>query len=281
MRPHGPPSPGAGSPVCKRLVLTEPVHQSFMSRFLRWTSDSPHASSPRLALRMRVASGALLCSMACLAPAALPASAQAGGGDAATTRTYLEVNYRFVKDVASKIPSIERALHATSTQVRGECPKAAAGSPQNTDSEQLSNEVIGTLVDTAVPLLVRPASLRFILVAGALKWSDRALTRTIQGYVAKLKTLGTLGVPSLCSDVRVWAAGGFRTLPGSTVRFSKRFMANWVSAGELPAALARYETPAERSLIRRTKLLEGKVADLEAREVETWGQIMDGLELAP
>ncbi len=248
---------------------------------LGMTSDSTHAGSVRLALQRCLVVATLLCSVVCLAPAALPASARAGGGDAATTRTYLEVNYRFVKDVASKIPSIERALHATATQVRGECPRAAAGSPQNSDSEQLSNEVVGTLVDTAVPLLVRPASLRFILVAGALKWSDGALTRTVQAYVAKLKTLGTLGVPSLCSDVRVWAASGFRTLPGSTVRFSKRFMANWVSAGELPAGLARYETPAERSLVRRTKVLEGKVADLEAREVETWSQIMDGLELAP
>jgi hypothetical protein len=245
------------------------------------TFDRPQSDRMWQATRTRLVVAALRACLVCLAPMALPAQAQAGGGDAPATRTYLEVNYRFVQDVASRIRPIEATLHRTATQVLGECPKAAAGSPQDTDSEQLSNEVVGTLVDTAVPRLVHSASLRFILVAGALHWSNSALTRTIHAYVAKLKALGTLGVPSLCSDVRVWVASGFHTLPGSTVRFSKRFMANWVSAGELPPALARYETPSERSLIRRTKRLEGEIADLEAREVETWGRIMDGLELEP
>ena len=71
------------------------------------------------------------------------------------------------------------------------------------------------------------------------------------------------------------------TLPGSTGAFDARFMPNWVSVGELPAALARYETPSERPLIRRTEHLEEEVAELEAREVETWGQIMNVLELWP
>ncbi len=213
--------------------------------------------------------------------AALPAGAQAGGADVAATRTYIELNYGLVQVVASRVRPIEAALHSVLAQVRGECPAAAAGSPQDTESEELSNEVVGTLVQTAVRLLVHPASLRFALVAGALKWSSGALTRTIHAYVAKLETLATLGVPSLCSDVRVWAAGRFQTLPGSTVDFDARFMPNWVSAGELPAALTRYETPSERSLIRRTEHLEAKIAELEAREVETWGQIMNVLELSP
>jgi hypothetical protein len=234
----------------------------------------------RRAMRARVVVCALLALVAVLSPA-LPSSAKAGGGDAAATRTYLEVNYRFVHDVASRIRSLEKALHGALTQVRGECPAAAAGSPQNAASEQLSNEVVGTLVQTVVPMLVRPASLRFVLVAGALKWSDPTLTRTIHTYTSKLERLATIGQPSLCSDVRVWAASGFRTLPGSTIRFSRRFMANWVSAGELPAALARYETPAERPLIRRTEGLEAKIAELEAREVETWDQIMHTLQLWP
>jgi hypothetical protein len=247
---------------------------------LAMTSDRPHGGSVWRALRMRLVVAALLCCLI-LALAALPARAQAGAGDVAATRAYIEANYGLVHVVASRIGPIERGLHGVLAQVRGECPAAAAGSPQDADSEQLSNEVIGTLVQTAVRLLVHPASLRFVLVAGALKWSDRALTRAIHAYVAKLETLATLGVPSLCSDVRVWAASGFHTLPGSTVDFDARFLANWVSAGELPAALARYETPSERPLIRRTRRLEGEIAELEAREVETWGQIMDVLGLWP
>jgi hypothetical protein len=224
---------------------------------------------------------AVLLSCAIPALAILPASAHAGEGDVAATRTYLEANYGLVQVVTSRIRPVEMALHGVLAQVGGECPAAAAGSPQDTDSEQLSNEVIGTLVQSAVRLLVHPASLRFVLVAGALSWSDRALTRTIHAYVAKLETLATTGVPSVCSDVRVWAASGFHTLPGSTIDFDARFMPNWVSVGELPAALARYETSSERPLIRRTEHLEAEVAELEAREVETWGQIMNALRLSP
>jgi hypothetical protein len=244
------------------------------------TSDSPQGGTVWRALRARFAVAALL-SCVILAPAARPASAQAGAADAAATRAYIEANYGLVHLVASRIGPIETELQGVLAQVRSECPAAAAHSPQDTDSEQLSNEVIGTLVETAVRLLVHPPSLRFVLVAGALKWSDHALTRTIHAYVAKVETLATVGVPSLCSDVRVWAASGFHTLPGSTVDFDSRFIPNWVSAGELPAALAPSETPSERPLIRRTQRLEEEVAELEAREVETWGRIMDALGLWP
>jgi hypothetical protein len=259
--------------------VTEAFQQIMQN--LSMTADRQQSSRRWRTPATRLAVAVLLCCMGVLGPAAVPASAQAGGGNVAVTRAYLEANYRFVQDVASRIRPIEEALHGTLVQVQSECPAAAAGSPEDTNSEQLSNEVIGTLVDTAVPLLVHPAALRFVLLAGALKWSDRALTRTIHAYVAKLETLATIGVPSLCSDVRVWAASGFHTLPGSTLRFSKRFMSNWVSAGELPAALAQYETPSERPLIRRTQHLEGEIADLEAREVETWGKILNTLKLLP
>jgi hypothetical protein len=232
------------------------------------------------ALRTRLAVAATL-SCVIVALAAQPERAQAGAGDAAATRTYIEANYGLVRVVASRIGPIETELRGVLAMVRSECPAAAAGSPQGTDSEQLSNEVIGTLVESAVRLLVHPASLQFVLIAGALKWSDGGLTHTIHAYVAKLETLATIGVPSLCSDVRVWAASAFHTLPGSTVDFDARFVPNWVSAGELPAALARHETPSERPLIRRTRHLEGEVAELEAREVETWGQIMNALGLLP
>ncbi len=213
--------------------------------------------------------------------AVCPAGASAGQADVAATRTYLEVNYGFVQLVVSRIKPIEAALHGDLAKVRGECPAAAAGSPQDPQSTQLSNEVIGTLVESTVPLLVHPAALRFLLVAGGLRWSDAGLTRTIHSYVGKLEKMAILGVPSICADVRAWVASGYTTLPIPTVTFDAQFMPNWVSAGELPAGLARYGTAAERPLLRRTRNLEQAVAELEAREVETWSQIMDTLGLSP
>ena len=76
-------------------------------------------------------------------------------------------------------------------------------------------------------------------------------------------------------------SSGFATLPASTLAFSPRFMSAWVAPGELPPALARFQSPAERPLLARIAHLEEQFTDLEAREVETWGQIMNVLDLWP
>jgi hypothetical protein len=137
------------------------------------------------------------------------------------------------------------------------------------------------MVTAAVRLVELPASREFVRIAGRLSWSDRALTRTVHAYVSKAKGLVALAQPKLCSDVESWAASGFRTLPASTVSFAPRFMSVWIAPGELPAALARYETAEERPLLRRTNQLEAKFTEMEARAVETWGEIMDTLVLLP
>jgi hypothetical protein len=54
-----------------------------------------------------------------------------------------------------------------------------------------------------------------------------------------------------------------------------------VAPGFLPPGLSAYESPEERTLARRTAQLEQRWTDFEAREVETWGKIMDTLELWP
>ncbi len=224
----------------------------------------------RLALAATLAVGALV-----------PAGSFAEGRDVAVTRAYIQANYRLVQAAASKIVPIEGVLRGVLGRVRRECPMAAAHSPEDADSEQLSNEVIGAMVTAAVPLVEVPASREFVRVAGRLQWSDRALTRTVHAYVSKAKRLAALAPPKLCSDVKSWAASGFRTLPASTIAFAPRFMSIWIAPGELPAALARYETPDERSLLRRTRQLEQKFTEMEARAVETWGDIMDTLALLP
>ena len=104
-----------------------------------------------------------------------PASALAGQGDVAATREYLQVNYRLVQAAVSKIGPIEATLRDVRTRIGRECPMAAAGSPQDPDSEQLSNEVIGAMVTAAVHLVEVPASLRFVRLAGQLSWSDGAI----------------------------------------------------------------------------------------------------------
>ena len=211
-----------------------------------------------------------------------PAGALAGQGDVAATREYIQANYRLMRLAVSEIRPIEATLRDVSAQIGRECPMAAAESPQDPDSEQLSNEVIGAMVTAAVHLVEKPASLEFVRTAERLSWSDGALTHAVHAYVTKAKGLVALAQPTLCADIGSWAASGFQTLPASTVSFAPRFMSLWIAPGELPAALAKYETPAEQPLLRRTNQLERKFTEMEAGAgVETWAGIMNELGLHP
>jgi hypothetical protein len=224
--------------------------------------------------------GALLALLAVLALG--PADALAGQGDIATTRAYLQANYRLVQLTAAKIRPIEATLRSVRSQVLRECPKAAAGSPQDTASEQLSNEVIGAMVTASVHLVEARPSREYVHTAQRLSWSNPGLTRAVRGYANKALGLVALAPPKLCADVKSWAASGFHTLPASTASFAPRFISVWIAPGELPPALARYETPAERPLLRRTERLEKQFTEMEANAgVQTWGEIMDGLGLLP
>jgi hypothetical protein len=224
--------------------------------------------------------------LACLATAVLaglsiaPTGAMAASGDATATQSYLQANYALVSYFASHIPAARAELASVLTGVRSECPLAAAASPEDVDSEQLSNEVIGTMVTTVVQQNLPPTH-TFNRAVRSLRWSNKALTKAVQAYVAKGKTLISLTVPHLCADIEAWVASDYRTLPASTVSFDARFMPSWVAPGFLPHALAVYETPQERSLARRIGRLEDKWTEFEAYEVETWGDIMNALVLQP
>jgi hypothetical protein len=207
-------------------------------------------------------------------------AAPALASNAASTQAYLRANYALVRHFAARIPSAGTELDGVLAEVRRECPDAAAGSPENVDSEQLSNEVIGTMVTTVAQHNVAPIRAAIRAVA-PLSWSNGALTRSVRAESAKGKVLSSLAVPDLCADVKSWVASDFQTLPASTVSFDRQFMPAWVAPGFLPAALSAYETPEERTLARRTAQLEQQWTEFEAREVETWGTIMDTLMLWP
>ena len=222
---------------------------------------------------------ALLSAFAILATAG-PSVAAADPADVASTQAYLQANYTLVSYFASRIPTARAELNGVLAGVRSECPLAAVESPENVDSEQLSNEVIGAMVTTVAQHNLA-ASRSFTRAVHSLRWSNGALTSAIQAYVAKGKTLTTLVVPRLCADIEAWVTGDYRTLPASTVDFDARFMPAWVAPGYLPAALAAYETPQDRTLARRSAQLEQKWTEFEAEEVETWGDIMNELVLQP
>jgi hypothetical protein len=221
----------------------------------------------------------LACTLAlACTPALAPASAAAS--DASSTHAYVRANYRLVQTAARKIPSGEAAIASLLRRIRQECPGAASAGPQNSQSTQLSNEVIGAMVTTAMDSDL-PSIRQFIHAAGGLRWSSGSLTRAVRSYVGKLKTLISLHPPDVCADIRSWAASGYQQLPAATTAFDARFMPSWVALGELPAGLSRHESAADRSLARTSGQRESRLGDFEAREVENWGRIMNALELYP
>jgi hypothetical protein len=212
--------------------------------------------------------------------AAGPTAALADSADVASTQAYVQADYALVHVAGAHLAISEAAPLTLLSQVQRECPRAAIESPQDPESTQLSNEVIGAMVIGAGrPDL--PAVRTFTRTVAGLSWSNRGLTRAIRAYADDLKTLASLPAPNLCSDVQAWAASGFHTLPASTVAFVGKFMPAWVALGYLPAQLAQYESSTAKALARRAGHLEEQLTEGEARAVPHWGDIMNTLVLNP
>ena len=218
---------------------------------------------------------------AMLALAAMPAGALAASGDSAATGRYIQADYTLVRSAGAKIPVAEAAMRSLRARMTGECPRAAVASPQDPDSEQLSNELIGAIVLDAYHTDV-PAGTSFVRAVRPLRWSSPTLTRAVHAYAAKLNVLTTLAPPDVCEDIGAWVASGYRTLPASTVRFDQQFMPNWVAIGELPSALTPFERSGERSMLHAAAGFESQLTETEANAgVETWEKLMNMLVLQP
>ena len=222
--------------------------------------------------------GALLAVLLALALGQTPALASPA--NVSTTRSYIQANYALVQFSATRLGTAQTLLEGVLYKVKALCPDAGAQSPQDPESTQMSNEVIGAMVIAAIHP-AQPEIDTFLRVAERSQWSSRALTRAIHEYARKLKTMSKLAAPNLCGDVTAWAASGFKTLPASTVRFDQQFVPNWVALGELPASLRPYEQSDEAATVDRSHTLEMRITNFEAGAVETWGEIMNALNLYP
>ena len=227
---------------------------------------------------MRVRSGISVAAAAAVL-VVVPSAAQAS--DASSTQAYLQADYKLVHAAAAGVLRAEKAPLLLLARIQRECPVAAARSPQDPHSTQLSNEVIGAMVTTAYkPQL--PAIRAFVKSVSGLRWGSGALTREVREYAKSLKTLTGLAEPALCADVRSWASSGFTTVPTVTVSFDARFMPAWVGIGNVfGGRLSHSENSRARSLAARAAPLEERITQAELNAVETWGKIMNALELWP
>ena len=209
---------------------------------------------------------------------ALPAAARASDG--AVTERYLHANLALVSSAHQHLGASIAGYRSVLTKVRGQCPGAAASSPQDTQSTQLSDEVIGTMVLSAGKP-DRPAVAAYLRAVRGMRWSSGAVTRAVASYAAMLRTLYNLQTPDLCGDVAAWARSGFTSPAASTSVFVKAFVPNWIALGLIPPGISRSESAAARRLAARAGVYERQLTDTEAHAIETYGSIMDSLELNP
>ncbi len=209
-----------------------------------------------------------------------PAGAPAASNDTASTQTYVQANYALVRAAYSHLASSEAGPLHVLAQVERECPHVGAQSPQDAESTQMSDEVIGAMVVSAAQPDLQ-AIRAFVHATSGLSWSSHSLTGAIRAYVGDVRTVLSLPAPNLCGDVRAWSADGYRALPASTVAFVGKFFPAWVALGYLPPQLTRFEGSAAGSLERRCGPLEEQLTEGEARAVAHYGDIMNALAIWP
>jgi hypothetical protein len=232
-------------------------------------------------VRARVYAMAATASLAIGSVAGLAAaSSAAAAGDAAVTQAYVQANYQALRVGISHIATSEAAAPHLLAKVRQECPLVGARSPQDGESTQMSDDVVGAIVLSAYEP-DQQAIRTFIHAVAGLRWSSAPLTREIRAYTSDWQTIVGLSVPNLCSDVKAWGANGYHALPANIAAFVGKFMPAWVAPGYMPAQLERYETPATRALAARCKRFEERITEAETRAVEPYSEIMNALAIWP
>jgi hypothetical protein len=209
--------------------------------------------------------------------ATLP-SVALGASDVATTETYVRANYELVSTGHRLSHTARAKIAALRQRLRSECGHLVAGSPQNEDSEKLTWEVIGAMTIVGYEPGMAAAT-KFARAVSKLSWSNGALTRAVHAYARKGLAEVRTPLPDVCGDLRAWKASGYTALPATTVHFRQTFYENYVGVGFMPKALARYVPPSQKALVRRARHYEEAIAEVEAFEVETFGEIMDSLGL--
>ncbi len=201
-----------------------------------------------------------------------------GASDVASTEAYVRANYALVLAGHRLSPTARAKIAALRGRLRSQCGQIVAGSPQNEDSEKLTWEVIGAMTITGYePGLA--AATKFARTVSKLSWSNAALTRAVHAYARKGLAEVRTPLPDVCGDLSAWKASGYTALPASTIHFRKTFYENYVGVGFMPSQLARYVPSSQKALVQQARRYEEAIAEVEAFEVETFGEIIDSLGL--
>lgn len=206
------------------------------------------------------------------------ASAAASTRDLASAHAYLEADYAVLHSVVSGWPGDEAKVNALDQKIRGECPSAGAGSPQNEAAQKLSTEVVGALWATVYDANAK-AIQRFVKGVDGLRWSNAAIARGVRHYTQGLREMIALRVPNLCEDVRTWSTSGFKAAPASTEQFDRHVEAIEVKEPS-QRILAPYERASDGALAKRVAHLAMRYSELEFTHGQSdWNALLEVLAL--
>lgn len=224
-------------------------------------------------MRGFLATSLALSGLALLAPAGASAAS-----DVAATEAYVRANYALVSTGHRLTPTARGRIRGLRERLRRECPGIVKGSPQNEDSEKLTWETIGAMTISGYSPGASAAA-TFSRTVAKLHWSNGALTRAVHKYARQGLAEVRTPLPDVCGDLGAWKASGYTKLPESTVRFRKTFYENYVGVGFMPQAMLALVPASQRALVQRARHWEEAIAEVEAFEVETFGEIIDLLGL--
>jgi hypothetical protein len=219
--------------------------------------------------------------LAGLALAVAPPAALAKSGDVAATQALARATDTLVRTASPDIGKGLAAVKSYSEEIATKCPRAAVGSPQDHDSEQLDDEVIGALTVVGYHAAAAPIAVFARSVEG-LHWSNQRLTHAVRTFATKLAGLSRLTPPNLCGDVEAWVASGYQTLPPGTSQFSQSYLAVDPEAEEVPLILrlvTPYEGPGDIATLHRVDRFEARLGEAEAHAVEYYSHLMDSIDL--
>jgi hypothetical protein len=225
--------------------------------------------------------GAPALALVCASLWAVAPSALAKGADGASTRALARATTALLHAARPDIPKGLAAIKSFANEVAVQCPKVAAASPQNEGAEQLDDEVVGALTVVGYRTTTGPID-RFYAAVKGLRWSNPKLTRAVRKFATKLQKLVHLSVPSLCGDIKEWAASGYKTLSTGTTRFLQGYNAVDPEAEEGPLILRLlepYATPADVPVYRDIENFESQLAEAEAHAVVYYKRLMSAIEL--
>jgi hypothetical protein len=219
-----------------------------------------------------------LASITLLSLLALAVAQSAAASDISATHAYIQANYSLAKAGVARIGPIQAKIEALNASLAQQCPGAGKGAPELEITQPLSHEVVAAGWQIAYRANAGPIA-TFVSKTKHLRWSNGRITRIVSRYAKSLHEMATLPVPSICEDVRSFAASGFRTPPARAVAQVEH--AESIELEPVPARLlSAFERGSDAGVLAKAATLELKLEEQEFSLGQTdWLQLLETLGL--